>query len=474
MSEQLKRTRPAPAPGIVHFGLGAFWRAFGALFVEEAVREGGGDWGIVGVSLKSPSTRDALRPQDWTYTTVELGPEGETPRHVQILSDVIVAPEAPEALFAALETAQLVTLTVTEKGYCHVPATGRLNRDHPDIAQDLAEPDRPASAPGFITRALDVRRKAGRPPFTVMSCDNIPSNGELLRGVVLDLAAEIDADLRDWIAAEVSFPSTMVDRIVPALAEGDVDDVAVLTGYRDAAPVKHEPFRQWVVEDSFCAPRPDFGAVGAEMVADVAPYEHMKLRCLNGAHSSLAYLGYLAGAETMADAVARPALAGYVRHLWAQEITPVLTAPPGVDLSQYTDTLLERFANPAIRHRTWQIAMDGSQKLPQRILDTVRECLDAGRAPDGLLLAIAAWMQFTSGTGLDGEAIEVKDPLADRLRACWEGSPSEEDVVRRYLALEEIFEPAFAARPEVVEGLTLALGRLRSQGAEAAAEAATG
>ncbi|SHJ49942.1 fructuronate reductase [Palleronia salina] len=474
MSARLARSRPAPETGIVHFGLGAFARAFAAIFVEQAIETHGGDWGIVGVSLRSPDTRDALKPQDWTYTAVELGPDGETPRHVQVLSDVLVAPEAPGAVFDALDKANLVTLTVTEKGYCHVPATGKLNRDNPDIVQDLSDPACPASALGYIARALDARRKAGRAPFTVMSCDNIPSNGNLLRGLVLDLAAEMDAGLRDWIAEHVAFPSTMVDRIVPATTEDDIRHIEGLIGAHDAAPVRHEPFRQWVMEDRFCAPRPDFGSVGAELVEDVAPYEHMKLRCLNGTHSSLAYLGYLAGAETMSDTVARPPLAAYVRHLWDNEITPVLTAPPGVDLSDYTASLFDRFANPAIHHRTWQIAMDGSLKLPQRILDSVRENLDAGRTPEGLFLAIAAWMQFSSGKGLDGAPIEVKDPMAGRLAACWDGTTDPDEIVGRYLALDEIFDPAFAARTEVPEGLARALRNLRADGAEGAAGAVAG
>ncbi|ETX13712.1 dioxygenase [Roseivivax halodurans JCM 10272] len=474
MTDGLRRTGPAPAPGIVHFGLGAFWRAFGALYIAEAVERSGGAWGIVGVSLRSPDTRDALAPQAWAYTAVEIGPEGDLPTQVEVLTDVIVAPEDPEALWAALDRANLVTLTVTEKGYCHVPSTGRLDRARAEIAQDLRTPAHPASALGYIAHALDARRRAGRMPFTVMSCDNIPSNGALLRGVVLELAAEIDPALSEWIAAEVAFPSTMVDRIVPATTAADIDRIETLIGTRDAAPVTHEPFRQWVIEDRFCAPRPDFGAVGVQVVKDVAPFEHMKLRCLNGTHSALAYLGYLAGAETVAEAAARPALAAYLHFLWDREITPVLTAPPGVVLADYTRSLFDRFANPAMHHRTWQIAMDGSLKLPQRILDTIRETLDAGRVPRGLFLAVAAWMQFTSGRGLDGSEIEVKDPMAERLRACWDGDPGTEEVVRRYLALAGVFAPDLASRPELQQGLVVALDDLRRHGPEAAAAAIAG
>ncbi|MGZ9812520.1 mannitol dehydrogenase family protein [Pseudoroseicyclus sp. H15] len=465
-----RQSPPEPRPGIVHLGLGAFFRAHGAIYVEEAMAASGGDWGIVGVSLKSPGQRDRLAPQGGLYTAVELGPEGEVPRLVSSVQQVLVAPEDPAAVLAALGAAELVTLTITEKGYCHVPATGRLNRDHPDIQADLADPARPASAIGYLARALDARRKAGQAPFTVLSCDNIPQNGRLLRGLVLELAGLIDAELAEWIGEKVAFPSSMVDRIVPATTEDDIARVEALTGHHDAAPVMHEPFRQWVVEDHFCAPRPDLGAVGVELVADVTPFEHMKLRCLNGTHSALAYLGYLAGAETIAEAVSRPALAGYVRHLWAEEIIPVLTPPPGTSLEAYAEALFQRYANPAIRHRTWQIAMDGSQKLPQRILGSVAENLEAGREPRGLFLTIAAWMAYTSGRDLSGAPIDVRDPLAERLAGCWPGEPAE--VVARYLEIGEVFGES-TDRAALQAGVTEALTLLLEQGAEGAAEAVT-
>lgn len=471
MSGRLRREGAPPAPGIVHFGLGAFFRAHGALYVEEAVRRSGGDWGIVGVSLRSPGTRDRLRPQGGVYTAVELGPDGHHPRRVEILADVLVAPEEPGAVLAALADASLVTLTITEKGYCHVPATGELDPEHPDIRRDLADADRPASAMGFIVRALQARRDAGRDPFTVLSCDNMPQNGTLLRGLVLTLAERIDPALAEWIGARVAFPCSMVDRIVPATTAQDMDRVEALVGARDEAPVLHEPFRQWVIEDRFCAARPDLAAVGAELVAEVAPYEHMKLRCLNGTHSALAYLGYLAGAETIAEAIALEPLERYVRHLWAKEIVPVLEAPPGIDLAEYTDALHARYANPSMHHRTAQIAMDGSRKLPQRILEVIAENLARGREPAGLYLAVAAWMRYGSGRDLDDRPIDVQDPMAEQLAACWDGAAPAAEVVRRFLELDAVFEPAFAAREEVRSGLVAALERLLADGAARAAGA---
>lgn len=446
-AERLKRSdSPRPGVGIVHLGLGAFYRAFGAVYVAEAMAASGGDWGIIGVSLQSPGTRDALVPQGCAYTSVTLGPDGEQTKMIEVLENVLVAPEDPAAVLRAMADpgVKIVSLTVTEKGYCHAPATGALNPDHPDIIHDLAH-DLPRSAPGFIVRALQMRRDAGAAPFTVLTCDNLPDNGTVVRGVVLDLATRIDPALADWIGANVRFPATMVDRITPATTAADIARVAELTGHHDAAPVLHEPFRQWAIEDDFVGgDRPDFAAAGAEMVENVTAHEHMKLRMLNGTHSSLAYLGYLAGYETIADTMADPDFGAFLRHLWTAEITPAVDAPPGVSLYDYADALFERYANPAVRHRTWQIAMDGSQKLPQRILGTVQNGLDAGRATPGLCLAIAGWMRYVSGTDLNGKAIEVKDPLAADLRAVCDAAESVEDRVRGLLALRAIFPAGLA------------------------------
>lgn len=461
---RLTRTAAPMGLGIVHLGLGAFFRAHGAVYVEQAVAASGGDWGILGVSLQSPDTRDRLDPQGGTYWAVEQGPGGEVARHVQIVQGVRVAPETPGAVLAAMTapSTHIVSLTVTEKGYCHEPSTGRLNPDHPDIVHDLTHPV-PRSAPGFLVRALDARRTSGFAPFTVLCCDNLPDNGRVVRGVVLDLAARLDPALADWIATHGRFPSTMVDRIVPATRPEDIARIAALTGRHDAAPVLHEPFRQWVVQDDFVGgARPDLGAAGVQLVADVAPFEHMKLRMLNGTHSALAYLGYLAGHETIADTVADPALAAFVKRLWAQEIIPALTPPPGVDLPAYAIQLFDRYTNPAIRHRTWQIAMDGSQKLPQRILGTLQTNLDAARPCAGLMLALAGWITYVSGTDLRGQPIDVRDPLAETLRA----AATSPDPVGAILALRQVFPAALAPRLE--PPLRSAFTHLQAKGVHAA------
>ncbi|MGY6548982.1 MAG: mannitol dehydrogenase family protein [Roseinatronobacter sp.] len=474
---RLTRTAPALPVGIVHLGLGAFFRAFGAVYVAQAIAESGGGhsgggqsgeaWGILGVSLQSPAMRDRLAPQGGTYFAVQLDADAQPPRHIQVVQDVLVAPENPQAVLDAMAApgVRIVSLTVTEKGYCHEPSTGQLNLAHPDIVHDLNAP-LPRSAPGFVVRALALRRAAGLAPFTVLSCDNLPENGRLLRGVVLALAQRIDPALADWITAQGRFPSSMVDRIVPATNASDIARVAAMTGLHDAAPVLHEPFRQWVIEDDFVGgARPDLAAAGAQMVADVTPYEHMKLRMLNGTHSALAYLGYLAGHQTIADTVADPDMAAFVRHLWQTEIIPVLTPPPGEDLAAYADQLFARYANPAIRHRTWQIAMDGSQKLPQRILGTLAANLAAGRAAPGLVLAVAAWMVYVRGRDLQGAPIDLRDPLADILQ----DAANSPDPVGALLALRAVFPPDLAAR--IGPALRAAHARLCAEGCAGAIRA---
>jgi fructuronate reductase len=471
LADRLIRPRtPRPATGIVHLGLGAFFRAFGCVYVADVMQAAGGDWGIVGVSLRSPDTREALKPQDWAYTSVTLTPDGPQTRVIDVLNDVLVAPEDPQAVLDAMcdPGVRIVSLTVTEKGYCHNPATGALNMGHPDILYDLTH-NLPRSAPGYLVRALQQRHAAGIAPFTVLTCDNLPHNGALVRGVVLDMARRIDPALADWIAENGRFPATMVDRITPATTDEDIKTVEQLTRFHDASPVMHEPFRQWAVQDNFVnGDRPDLAAAGAQLVDDVAAFEDMKLRMLNGTHSALAYLGYLAGHETISGTVADPAFAAYVRHCW-EEIMPAVAAPPGVDLTDYADALFDRYANPAIRHRTWQIAMDGSQKLPQRLLGTLRANLDAGRDSPALCLAVAGWMRYVAGKDEAGQPIDVRDPLADLLRDT--ATDSATGTVAALLSLDQIFPADLAA--QLAAPVSLAAATLWAKGASSAVQEVT-
>ena len=436
----LRYDRAAVTPGIVHLGVGAFCRAHLAAYVD-GLLEADPSWGIIGASLRSPGTRAALAPQDFLYTLAERNAEGTRTRVIGALLDVLDAGAQREALLAAMADPRIriVSLTVTEKGYCHDPATGALDPSHPDIVHDLAHPDRPASAPGLLVRALELRRAGGTPPFTVLCCDNLPANGETAAYVVAGFAALRDADLADHVRREVAFPSTMVDRIVPATTDEDRNLVCKETGFWDAWPVVAEPFTQWVIEDHFPSGRPAFEAAGAQLVADVRPFERMKLRMLNGSHSSLAYLGYLAGYEFISEAMGNPALHAFADRLMTWEAATTLGSETG-GLASYRDALLQRFANPAIKHRTWQIAMDGSQKLPQRLLATIRDRLARDASITYAALGVAAWMRYVTGIDEHGRPIDVRDPLVLRLRAIADAAGKRpEKLVDGLLSVREVF-----------------------------------
>lgn len=452
--------------GIVHLGVGAFHRAHQADFTDQLLRKGDLRWGIVGASLRSADTRDALAPQDFLYTLSERDETGESTRVIAALRDILVAPEDPQHLIEAMcnPTVKIVSLTVTEKGYCHDPSTGELNGAHPDIVHDRCHPDAPRSAPGFLVAALRQRRQRDLPPFTVLCCDNLPSNGETVRKVVTRLAGPQDKAFAEYVENEVAFPSTMLDRIVPATTDVDRERIAAATGLHDAWPVVTEVFNSWVVEDHFPQGRPDWAAT---MVSDVAPFEFMKLRLLNGAHSSLAYLGYLAGRETVADAMSDPALAEFVARLMHDEVTSTLVVPAGADIESYKASLLRRFHNPALRHRTWQIAMDGSQKLPQRLLGTIRDRLKAGAPITCLALGVAAWMRYVTGIDEHGNPIDVRDPLSDELRRhAGAAGMSAGKLSTALLSVEQIFGPDLPRDPRFTGSVTKALDSLIRHGAQ--------
>ncbi|MGN6123828.1 MAG: mannitol dehydrogenase family protein, partial [Sphingomonas oligoaromativorans] len=331
--------------GVVHLGIGAFHRAHQAAVFDAALTAGDLRWGVLGVSLRSAGVRDQLVPQDGLYSLVVRSGEQQRIRILGAVQDVLVAPEDPARVVAALASADvhLVTLTVTEKGYRLDPATGRLIEGDPDIAADLADLSAPRTVPGFLVAGLKARREAGLPPFTAVSCDNLPHNGRLLRNAVLAMARAHDAALAAWIEAEGAFPQTMVDRIVPATTDADIAALAERIDVEDRAMVKTEPFTQWVIEDRFCGPRPDFAALGVRLTADVAPWEEAKLRLLNGAHSGIAYLGGLAGIEFVNQFVARPEGRAFVEALW-DESAETLSPPEGLDIDAYRGELMARFA----------------------------------------------------------------------------------------------------------------------------------
>jgi len=435
--------RSAVTPGIVHIGIGAFHRAHMASYVD-AVLGTDPSWGIIGANLRRPDTKLALEPQDYLYTVAVRDASGTRTRVVGSILGIIDASQSADALIAQMAAPEIriVSLTVTEKGYCHDGASGALRLDHPDIVRDLANPTSPRSAPGVIVAALQRRRDAGLKGFAVLSCDNLPSNGRVAERVMIEYANELDPKLAAWIAANVTFPSTMVDRIVPATTDQDRTDIAALTGLDDAWPVVTEPFSQWVVEDRFVAGRPAWEAHGVQMADDVEPFEHMKLRMLNGSHSTIAYLGLLAGYELVSEAVGDPNIRALLHRLMTDEVIPTLHLP-GVDLHAYRDSLLERFANPALNHRLRQIAMDGSQKLPQRILAPMRDRLAGGLPVNCLTLTVAAWIaQLHDQLGQGREPI--LDPLnTDLSVALLGGGDTADGLLGSFLALAAVFgDPA--------------------------------
>lgn len=460
--------RAAVKAGVVHLGIGAFHRAHQSVVFDDALNAGDLRWGIVAASLRSPTVREQMAPQDGLYTLLVRDGSSEQARIIGAVQKVIVAPEEPQALLAALASpdTHIVTLTITEKGYKLDPAIGALIEDDPQLAADIASLESPQTAPGYLVAALAMRKAVGLPPFTAISCDNLPHNGTRLRNAVLELARRHDPALAEWIAAEGAFPETMVDRIVPATTAEDIATLATRLDVEDQAMVKTEPFTQWVIEDRFCGPRPDFGA-GVQVTAAVAPWEEAKLRLLNGSHSGIAYLGGLAGIEHVHEVLALAEARVFVESLW-DEAQTTLSPPPELDVAAYRKELMARFDNPTLRHRTRQIAMDGSQKLPQRLLATIAARLAAGQGIDALSLAVAAWVRWQAGRDDLGEAHQVDDPLAGAIAACLADASTAEERVAAILTFDAVMPPALAASEEFRAALTRWLAILETQGARAA------
>lgn len=419
---------------VVHFGLGAFHRAHQAAFLQDA-----GGWRIEAVAMRNPALADALNAAGGRWHLVERAPGGPRVTEMTVIDRAWCLASDPAGTVARLAdpSVHLVTATVTEKGYGFDPATRRLDPSHPAVAPDLAEPHRPRGLVGALVEGLRLRRDAGLGGLTVMSCDNLSGNGHLLEALVGEFAGLRDRGLAAWILERCTFPDSMVDRITPASTAGTFAAVRAATGRDDPLAVETEPFRQWVIADRFAGPRPDFGRAGALLVADVAPYEVMKLRMLNGAHSLIAWLGAVAGLEAVRDVMAVPPLASLVAsHMRAAAAT--LPPIPGLDTDTYAQALRTRFANPAIRHLCLQIATDSSQKLPPRILAPAAESLARGSDGAAFALATAAWLRFLDGRDDAGRPLPLNDPLAATLSA--------------------LVADAQGDAPALVEGLAEALG----------------
>jgi fructuronate reductase len=440
--------------GIVHFGPGAFHRVHQAWFVEKLLASDP-RWGICEVSLRSTDVRDALVPQDGLYTLATL--DGTISHQIiGALKQTLVAPEDPETVLEQLSAprTRVVTMTVTEKGYC-LAADGNLDMTHADIRRDLRSPHSPTSLIGYLVEGLRRRRESGVGPLTVVSCDNLVDNGTRLNRAVRQLAEAQDINLARWIDEKVAFPRTMVDSITPATTDDLRARVAEVIGMTDRWPVQREGFVQWVIEDRSAGDTPDWESAGVIITDDVGAYDRAKLRLLNGAHSSLAYLGLLAGHETVAQAMEDVDLAAFIGTMMKRDILPTIKAPRGLDLNVYIQAILKRFQNPAIRHALAQIAWDGSQKLPFRLLGTIQDNLQAGRPIDRLCVPIAAWMHFIRRRALDGE--QVVDPLARQLfdigRSCQNRASSD---VPMFLALNTVFPAALATNELFTDALARA------------------
>jgi fructuronate reductase len=446
--------RAGIAAGVAHIGVGAFHRAHQAAWFDEILALGDPRWGIQGVSLRQPTAEHALQPQDGLYTLIERSAEGETVRVRGAIQGVITAAGREGDAIAALAAAELVTLTITEKGYAPEPPGNAV----------------PTTAAGFIARALDQRRATGLAPFTVLACDNLDDNGARIRALVLEAAARIDPGLSQWIERHGAFPSSMVDRITPATTPEEKTVLEGQLGYRDDAIVTTEHFRQWVIEDRFAGPRPNFAAVGVQVVADVVPWQAAKLRLLNAAHSALAYLGALAGFTYVHEAIGWPPLRAYVRRLW-NEAESTLTPAPGLDLDAYRAALLQRFDNPHLHHRLSQIAMDGSQKLPPRLLATIQDRLTAGQSIDALALAVAGWIRWQLGVDEAGVRFTVEDPRAASLARALQGANTAAEMVAAVTAGKAIFSASLAANPLFIQGVARQLDSLLNRGARASVEA---
>lgn len=460
--------RASLGQGIVHIGVGGFHRAHQAMYAEDLLHlRGDLRWGICGVGLLAHDARmrDALSSQDCLYTLVERQQSGDSARVVGSIAGFLFAPDDREAVLekmAAPET-KIVSLTITEGGYYIRTGTGEFDAAHPDIRHDLEHPQQPACSFGFLLEALDRRRRRGQAPFTVMSCDNIQSNGSTLRRMLSACAELRDPTLAAWIRQNCLFPNSMVDRITPTTTDEHRALVQEKFGIEDAWPVVCESFKQWVIEDRFVGGqegRPAWQEVGAQMTGDVEPYEKMKLRLLNASHQALCYIGLLLGFEFVHQAMQDESIRALVPGLMDREVSPLLPQVLGIDLEGYKATLIERFSNPAIQDQLSRIAIYGSSGMPKFVLPSIEEQL-ARKGPITLLcFTVAAWLCV-----LGAPEIPLRDPMAPRLRQIALAAPEDAAAL---LAQREIFSPTLAGSPEFVRQVSFFLGLLHQRGARTA------
>ncbi|GFM55865.1 mannitol 2-dehydrogenase [Pseudomonas cichorii] len=453
--------------GIAHIGVGGFHRAHQAFYTDALMNSGEGlDWSICGVGLRPEdrSVRDALAGQDYLYTLFELGDTTDTEtRVIASISGMLLAEEDPQALIDKLASPEIriVSLTITEGGYCIDDSNGQFMAHLPQIRHDLAHPNTPGTVFGFLCAALARRRAAGIPAFTLMSCDNLPHNGAVTRKALLAFAALRDADLHDWIAENVSFPNAMVDRITPMTSSAHRLKLADEKHIDDAWPVVCEPFVQWVLEDKFVNGRPAWEKVGVQFTDDVTPYEEMKIKLLNGSHLALTYLGFLKGYRFVHETMNDPLFVRYIRTYMDLDVTPQLASVPGIDLEGYKDTLIERFSNQAIADQLERVCSDGSSKFPKFTIPTInRLIVDQGNLQRASLV-VAAWALYLKGVDENGTTYKIPDPRADFCQAL---VADDALLTQRLLGVEEIFGLAIPRSAEFVAAFEQNVNNLRDLG----------
>ncbi|WP_223451574.1 MULTISPECIES: mannitol dehydrogenase family protein [unclassified Pseudomonas] len=453
--------------GIAHIGVGGFHRAHQAYYTDALMNTGEGlDWAICGVGLRAEDrrARDDLKEQDYLFTLFELGDTDDTEvRVIGAIRDMLLAEDGAQALIDKLSSPEIriVSLTITEGGYCIDDSNGEFMAHLPQIQHDLAHPDSPKTVFGFLCAALAKRRAVGTPAFTLMSCDNLPHNGAVTRKALLAFAALRDADLHDWIAANVSFPNAMVDRITPMTSTEHRLQLADKHAVDDAWPVVCEPFVQWVLEDKFVNGRPAWEKVGVQFTDDVTPYEEMKIKLLNGSHLALTYLGFLKGYRFVHETMNDPLFVRYMRAYMDLDVTPQLSSVPGIDLTDYKNTLVERFSNQAIADQLERVCSDGSSKFPKFTIPTINRLIADGRETKRAALVVAAWVLYLKGVDENGDTYAIPDP---RAAFCQALVADDALMTQRLLGVEEIFGTAIAHSPEFVAAFEWCCNSLREVG----------
>ena len=454
---------------ITHIGVGGFHRAHQAVYADDLLHLGvENEWGLCGVGLLKHDARirDVLREQDFLYTVVERGARGENARIIGSIVNFLYAPGNAQEVIDKMTSpdCRIVSLTITEGGYYVHQGTGEFDAQHPDIQHDLAHPDEPTCSFGYLLEALSRRRTRGMPPFTVMSCDNLQGNGDVMKKMLLAFAELRDPKLHNWLTENCPFPNSMVDRITPATTDEHRALVREKFSIDDGWPVMCEPFKQWVIEDHFPLGRPAWEKVGAQMTSDVLPYEKMKLRLLNASHQAMCYIGMLLGYEFAHEAMGDAQISKLVETMMEVEVTPLLPAVPGVDLTEYKRTLIERFANPAIRDQLSRIGTEGSARIPKFVLPSIIEELERGGPIKLLSFTVASWFRYLNGKDDQGKELPIIDPMSKKLRErALEGGQDPQSL----LSMREVFSESLATSPRFVDQVRETLKSFYEQGARA-------